>query len=424
MTFFLFSGVLVAATTIRGQAQQVLVAPPPFHLDGTDALFNDAVVHDIDLRLNDADWQTLKANYLDDTYYPADIAVDDALIRNVGIKSRGSGSRSGVKPGLKVDFTQYVSTQQLFGLKSLVLRNNTQDPSNLHERLGMLIYTRLGMPAPREVFARFWVNKQYAGLYTIVEAMDKPLLQRVFGESDGYFYSYDYPSTAAPFYFEDRGSDPALYVPTPFSPETHSSDPQSEVIARWVEAINQSSDPNFRTAVEPFIDVKAFVRFVAVENFIADDDGVLGNWGMDNFYMYRRQDKTLFTLLPWDKSDAFGVGPDASVWHNILDVPPAQQNRLMARALALPDVAQAFEDALRDCIATIYMPDPARPDSSGWLESEINREYAQIRDLALADSNKPFTNDQFEQSISALVDFARRRGAYVTADLAGVSLAN
>ncbi len=415
------SAAFVMSTTMTSRAQPI-VAAAPLHLGSVDTLFDDSSVHDVELRINPTDWQALKDHYLDDTYYPADVAIDDVVVRNAGIKSRGSGSRSGVKPGLKVDFGQYVSGQQLLGLKSLVLRNNTQDPSNMHERLGMLLYTRLGMPAPREVYARFWVNKEYAGLYTIVESMDKSLLQRIFGESDGYFYSYDYPSGAAPFYFEYRGGDPALYVPTPFSPETRSSDPQPETIERWVEAINLSSDAAFRTAIAPYIDLKAFVRFVAVEAFIADDDGVLGNWGMDNFYMYRRQDKTLFTLLPWDKSDAFSVGPEASVWHNILDVPPAVQNRLMARALALPDVAGAFVDALRDCIVAVNTPDPARADGTGWLESEIDREYGQIRDLAHADTNKPFTNDQFEQSVTALVDFARRRSDFVKADIARVTL--
>ena len=144
------SAAFVMSTTMTGRAQPI-AAVAPLHLGSVDTLFDDSAVHDVELRINPADWQTLKDHYLDDTYYPADVAIDDVVVRNAGIKSRGSGSRSGVKPGLKVDFGQYVSGQQLLGLKSLVLRNNTQDPSNMHERLGMLLYTRLGMPAPREV---------------------------------------------------------------------------------------------------------------------------------------------------------------------------------------------------------------------------------------------------------------------------------
>ena len=39
--------------------------------------------------------------------------------------------------------------------------------------------------------------------------------------------------------------------------------------------------------------------------------------------------------------------------------------------------------------------------------------YTQIRDAALADPVKPFTNDEFEQTVAELIDFARKRPAFV-----------
>ena len=113
---------------------------------------------------------------------------------NVGIRSRGNGSRSGFKPGLRVDIDRYSSTQKFLGMKSFVLRNNTQDPSQLHEWLSMLFFRRMGLPASREAFARLFVNNQYAGLYTIVESVDKSFLTRQFGEDEGYLFDYDYPA--------------------------------------------------------------------------------------------------------------------------------------------------------------------------------------------------------------------------------------
>ena len=56
------------------------------------------------------------------------------IVRNVGIRSRGMGSRSGIKPGLRVDFDRYTTDQKFLGLKSFILRNNTQDASNMRER--------------------------------------------------------------------------------------------------------------------------------------------------------------------------------------------------------------------------------------------------------------------------------------------------
>jgi hypothetical protein len=60
---------------------------------------------------------------------------------------------------------------------------------------------------------------------------------------------------------------------------------------------------------------------------------------------------------------------------------------------------------------------PAPPDKPGWLETEMAREYAQVHDAAIADPFKPYTNEEFEASIAALVDFARSRSAFVRRQL-------
>ena len=109
----------------------------------------------------------------DNTYYPVDFKWGTTTVRNAGIRSRGTGSRSGEKPGLRLDFDRYTSNQKFLGLKSLVFRNSTQDPSNMHEQLSMLLFKRLGLVAPREIYARLFVNNAYAGLYSIVESIDK-----------------------------------------------------------------------------------------------------------------------------------------------------------------------------------------------------------------------------------------------------------
>ena len=65
-----------------------------------------------------------------------------------------------------MDFDRYTSDQKFLGLKSFVLRNNTQDASNMHERLSMLLFRRLGLPASREAHTKLYINNEYAGLYT------------------------------------------------------------------------------------------------------------------------------------------------------------------------------------------------------------------------------------------------------------------
>lgn len=385
--------------------------------DPAAPFFDDSVVHDVRLTINTRDWLALKTHYLENTYYPCDMRWQDLVVRNVGIRSRGTGSRSGVKPGLRVDFNRYTSGQEFLGLKSFVLRNNTQDPSDLRERLSMLFFRRMGLPAPREAHTRLWVNNEYAGLYMIVESIDKVLLKKTFGDNDGYLYEYDYDPEDQPYYFEFRGSDPATYVPKPFKPETHESDPRGDVIVELIQRINEGSAETFRAAIADFLDVGRFVRHIAIEIFLADNDGLNGNWGMNNFYLYRFTDRNLFTFLPWDKSNAFLDGPEYPIWHNIYDVPPEARNRLTMRVLEQPDLREAFLETLAECARSAGEVTEESPDA-GWLAREVERESAQIRDDVYNDPDKPFTNDEFEQAVEALRVFARDRGAFVAGEIA------
>jgi spore coat protein CotH len=373
-------------------------------------------VHEIRLAINTRDWQALKDGYLENTYYPADFRWRDQVVRNIGIRSRGTGSRSPVKPGLRVDFDRYSTTKKFLGLKSFVLRNNVQDPTNLRERVSMLLFRRLGLPASREAHARLYVNDQYAGLYTIVESIDKNYLARTYGEDSGYLFKYDYPADAAPYYFEDRGNDAALYVPLPFQPETHESDPRPEFVLGLVQAINGSSDAAFQSEVGSYLDLRKALRHIATEVFIGDYDGFLGNTGMNNYYTYRFDNQKRFEMIPWDKSEAYAAGPESSVFHNITDLAPAQVNRLVSRALAFPDLYGSFLDSLLDAAASAS--EGGGDDPRGWLEREIQHEYNQIRDAARADTMKPQTNEQFEQGVVDLLDFARRRSDIVRGEVA------
>lgn len=408
----------------NGLAAQV--SDPPEAASAADALFDDTVLHEIHLSLSSRDWAALKEHALDNTYYPCDLRWRDQVVRNIGIRSRGTGSRSGVKPGLRVDFDRYTTSQTFLGtLKSVVLRNNTQDASGMHERISMLFFRRMGVRAPREAHTRLYVNNNYVGLYTIVESVDKAFLNRVNGENGGYLYKYDYNVDDKPWYFEDRRPDaslpdPSLYVPSPFKPETHELDPRPEKIAELVRIVNHDSSAIFRRTIEPFVDLDRFITHIAIETFLADKDGFNGDWGMNNFYFYRAENRDLFQWIPWDKSEAFKDGPGYPIWHNI-DVPSWRQNRLTARVLADPDLRSRFLDILAACARSLGETDPAAPgDDRNWMEREIDREYGQIADwAAVADEDgRLFSRDAFEEDVDNLRAFARQRSEFVLAEVA------
>jgi hypothetical protein len=416
---------LIALCLFLGRSGLVSAQTEPAP-DPADPFFDDTVLHEISLAINSKDWAALRENYLANDYYPCDFKWGSHVVRNVGIRSRGTGSRSGVKPGLRVDFDRYTTNQKFLGLKSFVLRNNTQDQSNLHERMSMLFFRRMGVTATsREAHVKLYVNSEYAGLYTIVESVDKTFLSKHFPSDEGFLYKYDYNANDPPYYFEYKGSDPVNYVPLPFKPETRESDPQPQPFVDMIRTVAEASDAVFRSQIAEFLDLARFIRHIAIEVFLGDGDGFVGNYGMNNFYLYRLPNEKLFTIIPWDKSETFRDGPTYSIFHNIYDVPESIRNRLAIRALAYDDLRNLYLDTLLDAARVMSEvpaadPAPATPETRGWMEQEIDRQYLQIRDAALADPQKPYTNEQFTAAIEEMRVFARERDDFVRAEVAKV----
>src|SRR6185295_2184306 len=420
LTFTLLVLLAIPATVSWGQT--VPVADP----DLSDPFFDDTVLHDIKLTINVRDWESLKVNYLDNTVYPCYFQWTNQTVRNVGIRSRGTGSRSGIKPGLRVDFDYYSTDQKFLGLKSVILRNNTQDASNMRERVSMLFFRRMEVKAVREAHARLFINSEYAGVYTIVESIDKNFLKKNFGENNGHLYEYKFNTSAAvPFDFGYTGSAADLYTPLPFKPQTLENDPQGEVFERFFWTANQAGNAVWRTAMAEFLDLKQFIKQVAIENFLGDQDAITGDYGPNNFYLYRFENRNLFIFLPWDKSQAFWESPSPAyfIFRNIEDGTVSHRNRLVARALADTELRELYLDTLLACAdSALALPDGTQPapgsDALGWLEAEIVREYEQIRAAVLADTTKLTSNEDFEKASADIRTFARLRSNNVREQVA------
>jgi spore coat protein CotH len=406
-----------AGFATRIHAVSALRVQPVLPTLPSDALFNDTVLHEIRLDINGKDWQTLKDNYLTNEYYPCDLRWNGMVVRNVGIRSRGQASRNATKPSLRVDFNHYTTNQTLLDLKSVVLRNNATDYSSMHERITMLLYARMGLPAPRVAHTKLYINNTYQGLYSIVESIDKSFLSRNFDENDGYLYKYDRLPTDAPYYLDYLGPTPSLYSPHPFNPETHEDNPKPQPIADLIRTVHDASDGSFRSSISQYLDLTGFIRNIAVTVYMGDEDGFLGNWGMNNYDLYQKQNTTVHVIIPWDKSEATRSGPTYSIFHNLNDVPASQQNRLMARITGLLDLRTQYLDALVETANSAS--EVIFGDGRGWMEREVERENAQIQEAVLTDTTKSYTNDQYLAAVEDLRRFARERADFVRQEVAG-----
>ena len=115
-----------------------------------------------------------------------------------------------------------------------------------------------------------------------------------------------------------------------FEPHTHEKDPQPAPLVAMIRTLNQASDADFPRAMAEYLDLERFLTHVAVENFVAETDGILGDlYGMANFYLYRFERKNLFQFIAWDKDATFS-------WSERPIFDHAGDNVLVRRALAVP----------------------------------------------------------------------------------------
>jgi len=360
-----------------------------------DPMFNPAVLHEFRIVMDPADWKSLRQEFRSNTYYAANIAVDGEVLQQVGIRSRGKGSRSADKPGLLVDTNKYVSNQEFHGVKKLVLDNVVQDNTFLHEPLTYAVFEAMGIASPQIAYTRVTVNDEFWGVYWLIENVDKNFLAARFGQKEGNLYKYEYLED---YRFADKGSDGKSYAPI-FQAESPDN-PDMTGLVQFIQTANSAPEAGFAAAMAPYIDVDRFLTYLAVENAIAGQDGFLGLQGMNNFYVYQMAGTTRFVFIPWDQDTTF-VSASWPVLNNV------ETNVLARKLLADPARKQFYLDQVKAAAA--------RAVNSSFLLPRLEASYALMRNAVLADTKKPFTNDEFESGVNGIRGVIGARAADIQA---------
>lgn len=386
------------------------------HLSAQSAsdLFNAQALQRVDIDLHTADWAKLKQNFQTNEYYPADMTWNGITAYNAGVRSRGVASRNATKPALRVDFNHYSAGESFLGLRSLVLDNLVQDPSGVHEAASMWLFARLGVPAPREAHAVVYVNGVYAGVYSLVEPIDRNMIARVFGnavdgrQNDGYLYEFN---KAEEWWLSYLGPELEAYKRY-FSAKTHETEPDETLyrpIESLVRLINEKPAEELSAAVNPYLDLRGLTRFLAVQNFVTEIDGFAGKWGMNNFYLYRLQHQVQHRIIAWDDDLTF-LDPN-------YDVTSFQDaNVLVKKLMQVPEYRTLYFETLAAAVRSA--DERVRPGEPGALELEIRRELDVIDSAMMADTLRPHTDSDYVAAREFMKQFAARRIRYVECELA------
>jgi spore coat protein CotH len=272
----------------------------------SDDLFDDTVLHQIEVDLSDDAWQAL----LDDpyTYVSGSVTVDGVFVEEVGVRLRGKlGSFQPItgKPKWKFDINRFVSGQRVFDVKAISLNNSVVDCSYLREIISYDVYRAVGVFSPRMSFTQVTVNGMDYGLYQIIETQDDAYLDERYDDASGNLYDGKY-YWGGGWDFATIDFTPDLYQN--FVLEEGTDVGLVDVQAVTAALVTESGTPDFYANLEPLIDWEQFHRYFVAEHWVDNGDGY--TLGQNNYRVYFRVSDGRVVFHPFD----FDYSLQSSSW--------------------------------------------------------------------------------------------------------------
>ena len=158
-------------------------------------LFNTDQIMDIDILMDEDDWNNMLENAISEEYYSCNVVVNGKTFYSVGIRPKGNTSLSSIandpdtdRYSFKLEFDHYIEGQTCYGLDKLILNNNYADATYMKEAIVYDMYQYLGVDASLYNYAKISVNGDYRGVYLALEAVEDSFMLRNYGTEDGNLY--------------------------------------------------------------------------------------------------------------------------------------------------------------------------------------------------------------------------------------------
>ena len=284
----------------------------------------------------------------------ADLTAEGKTFKKVGLRYSGEiayfASSLGLKRPLKIEFNKFVADQQFHDLTSLQLHAMPMDPSKSREVLAYSLFRAAGVPAPRTAFAEVTLtvpgkyDKEYLGLYTVVENVDRTFLAGRFGADKGVLMK--------PFQLrsvEQFGNDWNAYRGL-YRPHSEPTPEEAKRIVAFARLVNSASDDAFKKEIESYLDVDEFLRFLAANAITSNLESVfaLGH----NYLLYLNPKTNRFVFLPGDLEFSLAnfllMGSPEQLMDLSLAHPYPGQNKLVERLLASKEVNEKYQKVLKE----------------------------------------------------------------------------
>ena len=377
-----------------GAAGEASVPPVP-PMTATADVLDGAVLHYAEIEVAEEYVGALVP--FSDEYVPARLTYDGTVVEEVGVRLKGHSSAQGLdgKPGFSVKTNAFVKGRTLKGVKKFTLNNGVQDASGLHEHVSYEVWRRAGVAAHGTALARVTFNGTFYGVYTASEAYDGAFLKSVFGDDSGNLYE----------------GAPGVAVVDADALELHTNEEEndrSDVLALG-EALLSCPDDGLEDALEPLVDLDAFLSYWAVEAVVNHWDGYAaqredGLGEPNNYYVYCVPADHRFVFLPHGADQTLrGLEDPATAL-------PCEGSRLARRLAEWEPTRERYRARLRQVLDLAW-------DARALL-ARVDAAYALVAGSVLEEgARRPDAYPSFAKAVAELRDFIRRRRAAVIAEL-------
>mgnify|MGYP002624320465 FL=1 len=146
---------------------------------------------------------------------------------------------------------------------TIQLHSMPLDQSQAREAVAFSVFEATGVPVPRAEFAELTLtvpdqlDREYLGLYTLVHRVKQEFLANQFGNGEGLLMEpFGMPG------IQFLGDDWTAYVGR-YRPTREATGDEANRVMEFARLINQRTDEEFEERIESFVDVDAFLRFLA-----------------------------------------------------------------------------------------------------------------------------------------------------------------
>jgi hypothetical protein len=374
-------------------------------------LYDPATLRTFFIEFENPDWEAeLVAFNNTDVDVPATVTVDGRVYPDVGIHFRGNSSFNvgdGYKRSLNLSFDFVHEDQAIGGYRTLNFLNANTDPTLVRTVLSMHI-ARQYIPAPKANFVRVVINGENWGVYASAQQFNKEFINDNFGTTKGARWKVPQGAGLAGG-FAYQGDDVVSYRWGFQIKSKDEAEPWAALID-LAKTLQETPPEALEAALAPRLDVDAYLRFLALDNAMANGDGFYAR--VADYSLYRHTDGR-FHFVFHDANEMFNTGGrgGGGAQLNPLVAQHDANKPIISKVLAVPALRARYLEHLRTIAET----------SLDW--KAVGPLVRQYRDLIAADvardTRKLFSTDDFlygtsdEPASGTLRSFFEARRAFL-----------